>query len=316
MRLADMVAQSPARIERVTPSGERMHVVGAGAFAERLTACPIRYVLDRRASRQCGALFCAHEGLPPIEDRLVRAPHSKFWLELHCDGEDEDEELGDVATGPRIGFLADLDEGGRRGRLQCFVETKGDIAALIPVDIEFDLDSTVPTFTDGTKYFSMRHAHIPSLDAIFARVQMIANVDTAHYARAAGETMRKFMKRVAEDVWYALPTLITFSALLNARNVLQERASDLSRLNVSRARNGRAALLDHVEVRLNLFPGHRDATGANYQANRRAARLHFVRGHQVHRHGKTFWRTSHYRGEVGPAPITTVSVTAGRGSHR
>jgi len=72
----------------------------------------------------------------------------------------------------------------------------------------------------------------------------------------------------------------------------------------------------HVEVRLVLGEEPRYA-GSAAAHHRTPPRLHFVRGHMVHRSGKTFWRASHLRGDTSKAVLQkTVRVTAAKSARR
>jgi hypothetical protein len=110
-------------------------------------------------------------------------------------------------------------------------------------------------------------------------------------------------------MWSALPVVLSFSALLNARTALSERKSDLTVLNLARTKKGQVPLLDHVEITLRLAGGSGEARRhGGGGSERRVPRLHIVRGHQFRRAGAVYWRASHFRGSGIEVPVTTVSV--------
>jgi hypothetical protein len=167
--------------------------------------------------------------------------------------------------------------------------------------------------SDGINAFRVRNADLPGLDSILTHSVFRPDVSWLdHYQQAGSGERTHFLQAQGSAFWYALPHALCFSVLLNSRTVLNERPSDLDRLNRARSKRGRRPLLDHVEVSLRLGSRYAQSQGRD-AANRRSPRLHVVRGHPVQRAGKTFWRSTHVRGE-GEQLVGSRTVTV-RGSH-
>ena len=71
---------------------------------------------------------------------------------------------------------------------------------------------------------------------------------------------------------------------------LPHRTSDYEQLNRGRQKSGKAALLDHIDVRAPLLPEYIEQQRTDSHGTRRGSRLHRVRGHLVRRGSSLFWR--------------------------
>src|SRR5258708_11567691 len=83
----------------------------------------------------------------------------------------------------------------------------------------------------------------------------------------------------------------------------------LERLNRARAKSGKAALLEQIEVFAALLPEFQSNGSNGSGASRRSPRLHHVRGHLVRRGCKLFWRVPHLRGSARAGSVRTRTVT-------
>ena len=90
---------------------------------------------------------------------------------------------------------------------------------------------------------------------------------------------------------------------------LPRRPLMLERLNKARARSGKAALLEQIEVSAPLLPEYKSGGSSGSETSRRSRRLHHVRGHLVRRGSKLFWRVPHLRGSARIGSIRTRTVT-------
>jgi hypothetical protein len=106
-----------------------------------------------------------------------------------------------------------------------------------------------------------------------------------------------------------IPVLLAFFLLLAARPGLPRRPLMLERLNKARARCGKAALLELIEVGAPLLPEYNSGWSRGSGASRGLRRLHPVRGHLVRRGSKLFWRVPHLRGSARAGSIRTRTVT-------
>jgi hypothetical protein len=106
-----------------------------------------------------------------------------------------------------------------------------------------------------------------------------------------------------------IPVLLAFFLLLATRPGLPRRPLMLERLNKARARSGKGALLEQIEVFAPLLLENRKGADRVSEAPRRSRRLHHVRGHLVRRGNKLFWSVPHLRGNARAGSIRTRTVT-------
>ena len=289
MRLFDRVVRSPRELLARDPAGMRHRLPGVGIDAEAIQDCGLRYILDQETSRQCLGLVRRDVGLLLPSNPLLRLPAERFWIEW----------TGDPAPGssfvPIMGALVDASPDGRSGRIAGFWEDENGQPGRCVAGIEFDLDRPLHAPTGCRTTLQLKHGELHHLNDMFRH--MLLHLDpawTAFMMKAQG-AQEAYVRTLAEAAWHNLPFVLTFSALLNNRNVLDERPSEFAKLNRARSRRGRAPMLDHIEVRMTL--GAEARSGAGQGAGLAARRLHHVRGHLVHRMGSIFWRTSHLRGD-------------------
>jgi hypothetical protein len=103
--------------------------------------------------------------------------------------------------------------------------------------------------------------------------------------------------------------VLAFFLLLVTRPGLPRRPLMLERLNRIRARVGKPALLDQMEVHSPIMPEYQVAHDQASAGFRRRSRLHHVRGHLVRRGAKLFWRVPHLRGSATAGLIRARTVT-------
>ena len=290
MRLLDQVfgqswagGQSSDGNQRVNP-----------ALQQKLEQAKLRYVLDEAISRQCFELIRSDSGLLHPDNPMLRLPTGAFWLEWFSETVP-----GEIAH--RLGALVEGSSDGRSGRIASFWAARGSAAGESSVAIHFDLDDPMCPKCPGV---SVRHSSFRHLNSLFARMRCAP----ASSSSVSGSCWPGVQEE-AEGIWFYLPLVLSFSVLLNSAGAVDERPSDLGRLNCIRIKRGRPPLLDHVEVRLRLGDVERqDRLGGG--GARGMPRLHLVRGHVVSRRGATFWRSSHMRGDPTRAVAsTTVRVT-------
>jgi len=94
-----------------------------------------------------------------------------------------------------------------------------------------------------------------------------------------------------------------------SRGGLPRHPQDFARLNRSRAKSRKPALLEHVEVRAPVLPEYRGCDRAESGITRRGPRLHHVRGHLVRCGSRLVWRVPHLRGSARAGAIRTRTVT-------
>ena len=316
MRLIDKVAQGAMEHHATDARGINHILPGPGQFAQRLKDCSLRYILDREASRQCAALFRSSECLPDPLDPLSRPPARSFWLEFYTDGEADAPFCHQ--NGAKMGILAEFAEDERSGSLSCFREHPSDqTGEYLQFAIEFDFSENGLALPRSLSALRIRQQDLPEVDRLLGHTRMVFTDQWVRWAERGVAPFGAHVADVAGLAWCAAPMTTCFSALLNSQSAFHKVGSSLARINHARAGRRQPQLLDHIEVRLDLA-AIRAASGdmAGAGPGRQVPRLHLVRGHSVRRHGKTFWRTSHFRGDAGDPLIRTVSVTSsarGRG---
>ena len=311
VRLIDIVMQSP-KTQTCSVGGVSREMPAAGSLSSAIGACTLRYVLDRSASAEVSRQVFAPSGPIAHPDELTRLPSRPFWLECYPDNE-IDPDTGERVPG-RMGFYVEPIEEGNGGTISCVAETRFGEACILAADVEFDLSGqSLPRISD--RCHRMRHAENADIDHLLGHARLVVGLDWMRLARNASDQYQEFLRWQADRAWVAVPLVLSFAALLNARTAFVQRPSELARLNLARARAGRPELLDHIELGLNLSaPESRTSRGHGRGDARNAPRLHFVRGHDVTRAGRTFWRTAHFRGDGISEPTRTFRVTARRSS--
>jgi hypothetical protein len=305
MRLIDRVVSSPPEVGLPDEYGRNHQLPGVGSKADRIRQCQLRFILDEAASRECMNLVVhPNDGLLDPENDLLRLPATQFWVEWlgmkNFDGH------------PKVGALVEASDDGLSGSITGYWEDELGRAVTIGSVVSFDLSRWNRGGNRRTSDSRLRHGVYHHLDDLLERARIEVDPAWSCYFRIrSSHSYRESVRALADQSWYCLPFITAFAAMLNSRDVLEQRPSQLERLNAARLRRGRQPLLDHIEVGLKLGRSGAigDGGGASHLRNR--PRLHHVRGHFVHRSGKTFWRSSHLRGDAGrPIPTKTVMVSA------
>lgn len=299
MRLIDRVVNAPAIAELTDSTGRVHYAPGVGAKAEAIRSCGLRYILDKTASQECMTLVSgANNGLFDPQSPLLRMPSDQFWMEW----------FGDAVAQPKVGLLVESDATGRCGSLTGYFQDEQGRADKVGLHVEFDL-AQAATDRDSTALV-LRHERYQHLNGLLSCATLrVEPLWEAFFIARDGHLGAQLLADLGTNCWYFLPVACAFAAMINSDGVLREAPSQLERLNRARRRRGVPALLDHIEVSMQL--GQRSGpSGSGISGRRkRAPRLHHVRGHFVRRAGKTFWRSPHLRGDAeAPAIRRTVKV--------
>lgn len=306
MRLIDQVVNASPQVAMVDRAGKTHRLAGVGSKADAIRRCELRFILDDIASLECMNLVTgSNDGLLDPRNDLLRLPATQFWVEWLGM-----RQFGDL---PRVGALVKSSLDGLRGCVTGYWQDEHGRAVTMGMSVGFDLaerrrkDASLVTF---------RHGSYEHLNPLFECAYL--DIDPCWATYLCSQQTRPFKEIVqafANGSWYYLPFVFAFAAMLNSKDVVDQRPSDLSRLNSARLRRGREALLDHIEVRMKLGRSGAAVTRSPVASTRCTPRLHHVRGHFVRRDGKTFWRSSHLRGDAGrPVHFKTVLVSADRQS--
>jgi len=125
-----------------------------------------------------------------------------------------------------------------------------------------------------------------------------------HDAALRAEVARRCLAAVAFDI----PMVLALLLLMTIRAQLVQRPVCPARLNAKRARLGKRALLEHIEVSSPVFAQGPRPAADRPASVRGAPRLHHVRGHIVRRRDVVYWRGPHWRGHVRLGSVRSRTV--------
>jgi hypothetical protein len=131
----------------------------------------------------------------------------------------------------------------------------------------------------------------------------------AYYREAAidADFRRRLINDSLNSIAWDAPFVLAFLLLLSAKDATRLMPVSRAAINRKRLANGRAPLLDHVEVNASL-----DAVSSSGSAGevsgRQSPRLHHVRGHLVRRENRVFWRVPHLRGSGSRGAVRSRTV--------
>lgn len=322
MRLLDQMAGShePVVVQD-TGRAAIWRFPSAGALAPALADCPLRYVLHDDVTATCARLAFADDTILGSSLELVRVPAPKLWVEFRRSARND--AFADVErlalgaeqnSGQRIGILVTADEKGRAGTMQVCWEHPGGLSPeLAPFIVEYDFsDASFSTSgsDDGGTCLGASITDFPAIQPLYDRVRFRLRPEWQRYYRqkAGGRAQYQSLLLAAvrpllEDV----PLVALLCLLLASGGAIRQVPVQRTQLNAARARRGRAALLDHVEVSMHLIS--EDTDGESRGEARSLPRLHFVRGHLVRRGGSIHWRIAHLRGNATCRPILSRTVS-------
>lgn len=310
MRLLDSVIQAAGPVIVDLPGSGRYLLPGASARAGALAECPERYVLGEDVRATCSEIIRRWPALLDPADPHLRIGSGRLWIEWS----QPDAAVVAAPTPQACGLLATVDASGRSGRIESFWLDPQHGVDRGQGQIEFDLDQPLARRVDNRRTFALPAAG--PLAALAPHALLRVDPGWLDYFQAPANAQMPLRTAVAHCmrmVWRDLPMLLAFSRLLAARPDFRHNAVSRERLNAARARQGRPALLDHVELSLQIGAPAVDA--ARIGGGRRDARLHLVRGHVVNRGGRLFWRSAHLRGRADLSPIRSRTATVSLSPH-
>jgi hypothetical protein len=326
MRLADRVAQcrTPFIVQN-TKDGSITHLNSATAFSKEIDSCATRYVLSDELTRLCTALAYSKGASALACADLLHVPAERVWVEwTEAPWINELARYGfkspvESAHSGRRGVLIQSTPQGRRGLLRTFWTGGESELHVLSSSMEayFDFDTQEgddPEVFDPQKRSSICVSDNAVGDAGILRRCFRFRFERSwqeYYERAhltsaqASAVAHHALGTVAIDI----PVLLAFFLLLATRPGLPLRPLMLERLNRARAKSGKAALLEQVEVFAPFLPEYQSGCSSDSRASGRSRRLHHVRGHLVRRGSKLFWRVPHLRGSARAGSIRTRTVT-------
>ncbi len=326
MRLADRIVQcrTPFIVEN-TKDGSITRLNSAATFSKDIAGCATRYVLTDELTRLCTALAYSKGASTLACADLLHVPAERVWVEwTEAPWRNELTVYGfktpaDPASSGRRGVFIQSTSQGRRGLLRTFWAGGESELHVLSSSMEayFDFDTREgedPEIYGGPERSSLCVSDYSVGDADILRRCFRFRFDRTwqdYYERAqltpaqATALTHHALGTIAIDI----PVLLAFFLLLATRPGLPRRPLMLERLNQARARSGKAALLEQIEVSAPLLPQYKSGASSSSGTSRRSRRLHQVRGHLVRRGSKLFWRVPHLRGSARAGSIRTRTVT-------
>jgi hypothetical protein len=333
MRLLDRIARCRVPLALPSPRHARtLEVAGPSRFAAQMAACPLRYVLGDDLTRASAELaFADGARLAGCLD-LLRMPAPHMWIEwndeVHKRVIHETRSVADfdaAAMGRRVGILLQASVNGLTAVGRTFwSDAGGDECAevtLSPLETHIDLRGV---FADAAHahdvlaggFLDVTHGGNSATASLLEHVKFRFDESWADYYREAAcdpDFKRRLIIDSIDSIAWDAPFLIAFLLLLSAKDATRLMPVSRAAINRKRLANGRAPLLDHVEVNASL-DAVATAESTGDPSGRQSPRLHHVRGHLVRREQRVFWRVPHLRGSaaLGTVRSRTVCLTFAR----
>jgi hypothetical protein len=326
MRLADRIAQcrTPFIVEN-TKDGSIAHLNGAAAFATDINACATRYVLSDELASLCTALAYSKGASTLACADLLHVPAERVWVEwAEAPWRNELARYGfnspvDSSNPGRRGVFIQSTPQGRRGLLRTFWADGESELNVLSSSMEAYFDFDTRAGEDPEVYGRQSRSSICVSDNALGDADILRRCFRFrferswqnYYERAQLSSVQAaaLTHHVLGTIAIDMPVLLAFFLLLATRPGLPRRPLMLERLNKARARSGKPALLEQIEVFAPLLPEYKSGLGSGSEASRRLRRLHHVRGHLVRRGSSLFWRVPHLRGNARAGSIRTRTVT-------
>jgi hypothetical protein len=338
MRLLDRVARcrAPLILPSVHHGATPLEVAGPSRFAGQIGACPLRFVLGDDLTRASTELaFADGARLAGCLD-LLRMPASHMWIEWNDEAHmriiHETQSTADfdaASMGRRVGVLLQASANGLAAVGRTFWADTGideiNDVTLSPLETHIDLRGEFPDAAHTSDVFSggfldATYGGNSATTALLNHVRFRFDETWAGYYREAARNAdfkRRLIIDSIDSIAWDAPFLFAFLLLLSAKDATRSIAVSRATINRKRLANGRAPLLDHIEVNASL-----DAVSSSEStgdlSGRQSPRLHHVRGHLVRREQRVFWRVPHLRGSATQGMVRSRTVClafARKGDH-
>jgi hypothetical protein len=338
MRLLDHVARCrvPLTLPSAGHAATSVEVAGPSRFAAQMAACPLRFVLGDDLTRASAELaFADGARLVGCLD-LLRMPAAHMWIEWNDETHkrvihetQSAAEFDAAAMGRKVGMLLQASANGLTAVGRTFWadaadDECGDVT-LSPLETHIDLRGEFANVTHSRDVLSgglvdVTHGGNSATATLLDHVRFRFEESWASYYREAARNT-DFKRRLINDsidaVAWDAPFLIAFLLLLSAKDATRSIPVSRAALNRKRVANGRAPLLDHIEVNASL-DAVSSAESSGDLSGRQSPRLHHVRGHLVRREHRVFWRVPHLRGSAAQGTVRSRTVClafARKGDH-
>lgn len=326
MRLADRIAQcrTPFIVES-TKDGSVTHLNNAAAFAKDIGSCATRFVLSDELTRLCTALAYSKGASTLACADLLHVPAERVWVEwTEAPWRNELARYGfkipaeSARVGRRGAFIQSTPQG-RRGLVRTFWTRGESELDVLAGSMETYFDFDTPEGENPELFGRQQQSSICVSDHAVGEADILRRCfrfrferswqDYYERARLTSAQAAALTRHALGTIAIDIPVLLAFFLLLATRPGLPRRPLMLERLNRARARSGKAAYLEQIEVFAPLLPEYTSGCTGGSGTSRRARRLHHVRGHLVRRGSKLFWRVPHLRGSARAGSIRTRTVT-------
>jgi hypothetical protein len=326
MRLADRVAQcrTPFIVQN-TKDGSITHLANAAAFAQDINNCATRYVLNDELTRLCTALAYSKGASTLACADLLHVPAERVWVEwTESPWRDELARYGfkppvHSAIGGRCGVFIQSTPQGRGGLLRTFWANGESELDVLSSSMEAYFNFDTQEGEDPEVYGRPEPSALCVSDYSLGDADILRRCfrfrferSWQDYYQSAQLTSAQTASLIHESlgtIAIEIPVLLAFFLLLVTRPGLPRRPLMLERLNRARAKSGKAALLEQIEVFAPFLPEFQSNGSNGSGVSRRSPRLHHVRGHLVRRGSKLFWRVPHLRGSARAGSVRTRTVT-------
>jgi hypothetical protein len=256
---------------------------------------------------------------------LLRIPATSLWLEwCNVPWEHELSQYGFAADlrgepcGGRRGALIHASPDGRRGTIRTFWSDDSEGEALAScVEAYFDFDAApgeAPEAPDSDLGPPLR-----VVDAQYLDKDLLGRLFRFRYERSWRNyydraTLSMAERRAVDHIALGtialnIPVILAFLLLLATRSGLPRKVERFERLNRTRAKAGKATLLEHIKVCCPLMAPYNETAATQGGVIRRQSRLHQVRGHLFRRGNQLHWRVPHLRGSARAGIVRARTVT-------
>jgi hypothetical protein len=337
MRLLDRVARCRVPLSLPACHGATsVEVAGPSRFAEQVAACPLRFVLGDDLTRASAELaFADGARLVGCLD-LLRMPAPHMWIEWNDEAHkrvihetQSTAEFDAAAIGRRVGILLQASANGLTAVGRTFwSDAQGDESnnvTLSPLETHIDLRGEFADVAHSRDvlsggYVRVTHGGNSATASLLDQVKFRFEESWAGYYREAArdaDFRRRLINDSIDSIAWDAPFLIAFLLLLSAKDATRSIPVSRAAINRKRLANGRAPLLDHIEVNASL-DAVSSAESSGDLSGRQSPRLHHVRGHLVRREHRVFWRVPHLRGSAARGTVRSRTVClafARKGDH-
>lgn len=296
MLLMDQIALHGSDITVRNDDGSIEHLPGSRRIAESVRNAPVRYSLGDAAFAIVEATLGTELQMLAKSRTLFRMPARRFWIEWV-----ESEAAAAGSSRQRVGVLVECDEDCQAGEMQiAWSENKDTTLAQAAVRFDLHGDGSPPDFTHILPANTCLCPHLANL--IGSLTVRLAPEWRDYFNKRGGRNDTSISRDIFRNIWREPLRVYAFALLLQAKgSPLGSCAADIHRLNLARAKRGKPAMLDRVDISVSVGGAGTGVSGSGGGSKS----LHFVRGHFVNRRNTIYWRSPHLRGDIQQGRVCT-----------